>query len=48
VLSQKTVDEMAARHPGLQRVEVLEEGHAPLLRDRRSLRVIDTFLAGAD
>lgn len=48
VLSRKTVDEMAARHPGLQSFEVEEEGHAPLLRDRRTLRVIDTFLAGAD
>lgn len=48
VLSQKTVDEMAARHPGLQSFEVEEEGHAPLLRDRRTLRVIDAFLASAD
>ena len=48
VLSQKTVDEMAARHSGLQSFEVQEEGHAPLLRDRRTLRVIDTFLAAAD
>ncbi|MFQ5626059.1 MAG: alpha/beta fold hydrolase [Methyloligellaceae bacterium] len=48
VLSQETVDEMAARHPGLQTFEVQQEGHAPLLRDRRTLRVIDTFLAGAD
>ncbi|GBE42245.1 acyl-CoA esterase [bacterium BMS3Bbin10] len=48
VLSQETVDEMAARHPGLQTYEVQEEGHAPLLRDRYSLRVIDRFLAGAD
>lgn len=48
VLSQETVVEMAARHPGLQTFEVQEEGHAPLLRDRRTLRVIDTFLAGAD
>ena len=45
VLSQETVDEMAARHPGLQTYEVQEEGHAPLLRDRHSLRAIDTFLA---
>lgn len=48
VLSPETVGEMAARHPGLQTYEVLEEGHAPLLRDRHSLRVIDAFLAGAD
>ncbi len=48
VLSRETVDEMAARHPALQIYEVQEEGHAPLLRDRHSLRVIDKFLAGAD
>lgn len=48
LLSLETVKEMAARHPDLQSFIVDEEGHAPLLRDRRSLRAIDTFLAETD
>jgi pimeloyl-ACP methyl ester carboxylesterase len=48
LLSLETAKEMASRHPRLQSYEVQEEGHAPLLRDRRSLRAIDTFLAGID
>ena len=48
LLSLETVKEMAARHPDLQSFMIHEEGHAPLLRDRRSLRAIDIFLAGAD
>ena len=44
LLSQDTVDKMAARHPWMKTYEVEEEGHAPLLRDRRSIRAIDTFL----
>ena len=48
LLSQETVGKMAARHPRLNTFEVEEEGHAPLLRDRRTLRAIDGFLEGAD
>lgn len=48
LLSPETVEEMAARHPDLQSYIVEEEGHAPLLRDRRSLRAIDKFLAETD
>ncbi len=48
LLSLETVKEMAVRHPNLQSYLVQEEGHAPLLRDRRSLRAIDTFLAETD
>lgn len=44
LLSQDTVDKMSARHPRMKTFEVEEEGHAPLLRDRRSIRAIDTFL----
>lgn len=45
LLSIDTVKEMASRHPGLRTFTVQEEGHAPLLRDRRSLRAVDMFLA---
>jgi len=48
LLSLETVKEMASRHRDLQSYEVQEEGHAPLLRDRRSLRAVDTFLAEID
>lgn len=48
LLSAETAEEMAARHPGLQSYVVEEEGHAPLLRDRRTIRVIDRFLMTAD
>lgn len=45
LLSIETVKEMASRHPGLKNFTVQEEGHAPMLRDRRSLRAVDAFLA---
>jgi pimeloyl-ACP methyl ester carboxylesterase len=48
LLSLETVKEMASRHPDLRSYTVQEEGHAPLLRDRRSLRTVDTFLAETD
>ncbi len=48
LLSLETVKQMASRHRDLQSYEVQEEGHAPLLRDRRSLRAVDTFLAEID
>lgn len=48
LLSAETVDLMSARHPGLQSYVVEEEGHAPLLRDKRTIRVIDGFLIAAD
>lgn len=44
LLSAATVEAMEKRHPGLQSYLVEEEGHPPLLRDRRSIRVIDRFL----
>jgi pimeloyl-ACP methyl ester carboxylesterase len=48
LLSAETVEQMTVRHPGLERYIVLEEGHAPLLRDSRTINVIDRFLAGSD
>lgn len=44
LLSAETVDAMKQHHPGLRSYLVAEEGHPPLLRDKRSIRVIDQFL----
>ena len=44
LLSQETVDEMAARHPGLQRVNVDGQGHAPLLHTAGLPQIIQRFL----
>jgi pimeloyl-ACP methyl ester carboxylesterase len=48
LLSLETVKEMAVRHPNFKSYLVQEEGHAPLLRDHRSLRAVDRFLAETD
>jgi pimeloyl-ACP methyl ester carboxylesterase len=48
ILSQATVKEMQARHPGLAAVLVRNEGHAPLLLDRFTQRLIADFLAEHD
>ena len=48
LLSPETVEEMASAHPNMQTYLVQEEGHSPLLRDRRSLRIIDEFLSQTD
>ncbi len=49
ILSANTVAAMAARHPGLEAVEVANQGHAPLLEDTATLDAIVGFLdrAGA-
>lgn len=44
ILSAATVAAMAARHPGLEVVEVPDEGHAPLLEDATTLDSIVDFL----
>ncbi|WP_338018582.1 hypothetical protein [Oricola indica] len=44
LLSQETVDEMAARHPGLQCVDVEGQGHAPLLHTAGLPQMIQRFL----
>ncbi len=48
LLSAATVQEMQARHPALTSVVIRNEGHAPLLLDRFSQRVIDDFLVRTD
>lgn len=48
ILSAATVQEMQARHPGLGSVLIRNEGHAPLLLDRFSQRLIADFLLEAD
>jgi pimeloyl-ACP methyl ester carboxylesterase len=48
ILSEATLREMERRHPGLVAVTIQNEGHAPLLNDRFSQRLIADFLAQAD
>ena len=48
LLSSETVQKMAERHPHMEHYLVEEEGHAPFLRDWRTLRVVNRFLADAD
>ena len=48
LLSAATVQEMQARHPALTSVLIRSEGHAPLLLDRFSQRVISDFLVQSD
>ena len=44
LLSAETVAKMAERHPGLEVVEVADQGHAPLLEDAPTLDAIVGFL----
>jgi pimeloyl-ACP methyl ester carboxylesterase len=48
LLSAATVQEMQARHPSLTPVLIRNEGHAPLLMDRFSQRLIADFLSEND
>jgi pimeloyl-ACP methyl ester carboxylesterase len=48
LLSAATVQEMQARHPRLTPALIPNEGHAPLLKDRFSERLIADFLIDAD
>jgi pimeloyl-ACP methyl ester carboxylesterase len=48
ILSQKTVNEMRARHPRLTTFVARGEGHAPLLKDATSIGAIAGFLARTD
>lgn len=45
LLSIQTLHAMQARHPNLATLTVPDQGHAPLLWDRRSLQRIEAFLA---
>lgn len=44
ILSAATVAAMAARHPGLETIEVADQGHVPLLEGDELLRRIDDFV----
>ena len=48
LLSARTVEEMAKRHPRLTAVTIHAQGHAPLLTDRFSMGVIADFLRSTD
>jgi len=48
ILSAATIQEMQARHPNLTPVLIRNEGHAPLLLDRFSQRLVADFLSEAD
>jgi pimeloyl-ACP methyl ester carboxylesterase len=48
ILSAATVQEMQKRHPGLASVLIRNEGHAPLLLDKFSQRLVADFLSEAD
>jgi pimeloyl-ACP methyl ester carboxylesterase len=48
ILSAATVLEMQARNPNLTTALIRNEGHAPLLLDRFSQRLIADFIAGSD
>ena len=48
ILSAATVQAMQARHPKMTPVLIRNEGHAPLLADRFSQRLVADFLSGAD
>jgi pimeloyl-ACP methyl ester carboxylesterase len=48
LLSASSVQAMQARHPALTSVVIRNEGHAPLLLDRLSQRLISDFLGQTD
>jgi pimeloyl-ACP methyl ester carboxylesterase len=48
ILSSATVEAMRARHPGLERFEVPDEGHAPRLSAPETIRAIVDFIARCD
>ncbi len=48
LLSTKTLEEMARRHPNLTTLTVADQGHAPLLRDQPTISAIEAFLVRCD
>jgi pimeloyl-ACP methyl ester carboxylesterase len=48
ILSAETVAAMAARHPGMQSIEVPDQGHVPLFDGDDTLLKIAQFVAGCD
>jgi pimeloyl-ACP methyl ester carboxylesterase len=45
ILSPATLAQMRARHPSLEILEVPDQGHAPLLTDGESIKLISAFLS---
>jgi len=48
LLSPRTLSEMAERHPALEQLVVPGQGHAPLLRDEKTLQTIRAFASRRD
>jgi pimeloyl-ACP methyl ester carboxylesterase len=48
LLTAETVDAMAQRHAGMERLEVADQGHAPLLAEPEVIARIATFVAGCE
>ena len=48
LLSAKTLEDMARRHPNITTLTVADQGHAPLLRDQPTISAIEAFLVRAD
>ena len=48
LLSAATVEGMRLRHPDLTSIEVPNEGHAPLLRDKPTIEAVADFFAAND
>ena len=44
ILSQATLERMAARHPGLKTAVVPRRGHAPMLDEPTAVDAIERFL----
>ena len=47
ILSAATVEAMAARHPGMQSIEVPDQGHVPALEDDL-IATVARFVAACD
>ena len=48
ILSPATLQDMRGRHPRLEAITVAGEGHAPLLKDARSIGAVADFLQRTD
>jgi pimeloyl-ACP methyl ester carboxylesterase len=48
VLSAETLKAMITRHPNLRALTVPDEGHAPLLKEPKTVEAIGAFLAAND
>lgn len=48
ILSSDTVAAMAARHPGMETIEVADQGHVPLLEGDQMISRIAAFIARCD